>query len=76
MTDDRDITAKAIRANWPMIVFAVGALVWAIRGEAQINANQAEIEKLRELVSVDGIAGYAAFRATTELRLQRLEQTP
>lgn len=77
MTDEtRDITGRAIRANWPLIVTAVAGLIWAIRGEAQISQNESEIEKLRGLVSIEGIADYAAFRATTELRLRRLEQAP
>lgn len=74
MTDSQEITAKAFRANWPLIATALLGLIWAIRGEAQINANEAEIKEIRALVSVQGIADYAAFRATTDLRLTDLEQ--
>ena len=70
---DQDITARALRANWPIILAAALGLVWAVRGEGQIASNEARLEKLEGLVSVQGIAEYSANMATIELRLQHLE---
>lgn len=70
---DADITARAIRANWPIIVAAVLGLIWAVRGEGHISSNEARLDKLEELVSVDGIAKYTADMSLIKHRLGQIE---
>ena len=71
---DSDITAKAIRANWPIIVAAVLGLIWAVRGEGQITSNQGRLDDLEDLVSADGIAEYRATISLMKYRIEKLEQ--
>lgn len=71
---DSEITLRAVRTNWPLLVTAALGLIWAIRGEMTIAQNEGRIAKLETLVSVEGISEYAANTALVNYRLDQLEK--
>jgi hypothetical protein len=74
MTDaSQEITMKAVRANWPVLMAGVIGLIAIVRGEMTVQRNIDEIETLKQLVSVDGIAEYAANMAVIQYRLNQME---
>lgn len=75
MTAQEDITFRAVRANWPVLIAVVMGIAWAVRGEMTIQQNSVRLDRMDELLSVDGIREYAAAMATLELRIAMLEKS-
>lgn len=68
-----DISVRAIRANWPLLValfLIVAAGVEARMGLAQLQAWRGAVD---EMLSVEAIAEYRVQQVNTEWRLRLLE---
>ena len=68
-----DITFRAVRANWPVLIAVVMGIAWAVRGEMTIQQNSVRLDRMDELLSVEGIREYAAAMALMQHRIERLE---
>ena len=73
MSAQEDITFRAVRANWPVLIAVVMGIAWAVRGEMTIQQNSVRLDRMDELISVEGISRYAADMALLKHRLDRVE---
>jgi hypothetical protein len=70
---DQEITMKAIRTNWPVLMAGVIGLIAIVRGEMTVQQNIDDIRALQSLVSVEGISEYSANMAVIQYRLNQME---
>lgn len=71
--NDSNIEWSAIRRNWPIILTFVAGLGFAIEQWDRLQDQQARLDKIENIVSIEGIVAHEKWKTRTNMRLDALE---
>ena len=69
---DGDITFRALRSNWPIVLVVVSLIAGGVRVEMEINANDARLQQLEGLLEVSKLTEFTRWQVGIERDIQDL----
>ena len=69
---DGDITFRALRSNWPIVLVVVSLIAGGVRVEMEINANDARLQQLAGLLEVSKLPEFTVGQVGIERDIQDL----
>ena len=70
---DGDITFRALRSNWPIVLVVVSLIAGGVRVEMEINANDARLQQLEGLLEVSKLTDFTRWQVGIERDIQDLQ---